>query len=857
MTDLIKASQSDWFKNVLDYIGFAPSRFYLRESCKELSEAIPAQLSVSLLEFGVALRQKLVNPRNMYFSPNHKQKSSYVRAILRGYRLLPDRKLRVSIMERILPLLDDALVAPRLRYTDEVEWDAWLEGSESILEKIDSIREYVSKQNDWAPDRDFDLCVWKSDDAAVKDIEMCKRILVDWQRPSTPHQWQATLRNAVKQGVSRDALDFLINESGLELFSVDDIYDAIAFSGNVELMENYLVLRPETHELSREAFARKGNDDMIRLLVGRFGIYEDILPDWFLRGTPNIDTADFLIQRGADINAKHKGWGYTGFRCLDIAFERGQWDLIDELIERGADLEKMHRVFAGPILKDADRFKKYLLDSRLLENEQDKQLLCASIKNGCLGAIADEIFSRIWDPADPTIVREAFEAILIRLENEGELEDLGPFILRLVSLDPSVLEITSSSGVRIMGILTNPVWRRRWCGSQLQHGSIMGRYVGPVKRAVETFGDDDEESDDDDDDGDFFNRCDYEFFEERLDRLSPDWQASSVDPIEAYAMNALRQSLESMGCDPNLWFAPDCLARELSHLQYGKVIYREKFQELIDHGCQIDAVCGAYTALCHAVGMRSENFEILLEFGASVFKPDNSIPSALCWGARSDMNSLPTIYEHARDKPGFDINAFETDFRWRNEAPIHVAARFGRVRNVGLLLDWGADPDLKTRDLGLTPLMIAPTAFDAGKDLEISRMLIDRKCDVNVRDSMGRTVLFTRIAAGSRDIFEMLIENGADVDVNDDYGTRPIDLALFIMKFQDQIRPDDRSFEFNIAGYRRNSPFPGDRAAILDRLKALSKDPNPKPLYFSDMEFARKYGLDTILYILRKREEEQ
>lgn len=141
MTDLVTASRCEWFPIVLDYIGFAPCRFYLRESCKGLSESISAEFSVSLREFGVALRQKLINPRNMFLSPISARQPSSFLYVSRGYKLIRNRKLRVSIMERTLPLLEDSAMARGLMHSneiDEIEWDAWLEGSEIILSKFES-----------------------------------------------------------------------------------------------------------------------------------------------------------------------------------------------------------------------------------------------------------------------------------------------------------------------------------------------------------------------------------------------------------------------------------------------------------------------------------------------------------------------------------------------------------------------------------------------------------------------------------------------------------------------------------------------------------------------------------------------
>jgi len=91
--------------------------------------------------------------------------------------------------------------------------------------------------------------------------------------------------------------------------------------------------------------------------------------------------------------------------------------------------------------------------------------------------------------------------------------------------------------------------------------------------------------------------------------------------------------------------------------------------------------------------------------------------------------------------------------------PLMQAALYGDVESVRLLLDKGADPNLRN-EAGATALMWAVN------DLEKTRLLLDRGADVNARSEDSRTALL--IAAGqfgSREVVKLLLDRGADINV--------------------------------------------------------------------------------------------
>ena len=101
------------------------------------------------------------------------------------------------------------------------------------------------------------------------------------------------------------------------------------------------------------------------------------------------------------------------------------------------------------------------------------------------------------------------------------------------------------------------------------------------------------------------------------------------------------------------------------------------------------------------------------------------------------------------------------------------AVKHGKMNVVEYLLKQGADPSITDQSNNL-PLHHAADK----RHLEIAKMLIEKKADtINVKGYVGATPLCVASSAGNLDMFQFLLNKGADANILDDNGYLPLHWA--------------------------------------------------------------------------------
>lgn len=113
---------------------------------------------------------------------------------------------------------------------------------------------------------------------------------------------------------------------------------------------------------------------------------------------------------------------------------------------------------------------------------------------------------------------------------------------------------------------------------------------------------------------------------------------------------------------------------------------------------------------------------------------------------------------------GADCNSLGGKHDW---TALMMASAYGETEIVKLLLEHGADAKVR-RARG------AGSALIGAGNAEVARLLVEKGCDVNETNNVGRTPLLAASFPGDRDLVKFLLEKGADPNAKDRDGMTPL-----------------------------------------------------------------------------------
>jgi ankyrin len=218
--------------------------------------------------------------------------------------------------------------------------------------------------------------------------------------------------------------------------------------------------------------------------------------------------------------------------------------------------------------------------------------------------------------------------------------------------------------------------------------------------------------------------------------------------------------------------------RETKQLYYAALC---GFYDLVNHLImkhpeQVNYHCGVHGS--PLVAALSKNYirvaELLLQHGAHAHvRGDPPLCRAIEFPDNTHLEAVQFLLRH-----GAHVNAGRDNIMEDLRTPLHLAAEVGCPEVAQILLNCGADIDLRD-DLGQVPLHLVSTQ-DSGmnkdkgnaedKRLIVAQLLLENGADVNALDDAHDTPLHFASSYGRLKIVRLLLDKGAKANIENDRG---------------------------------------------------------------------------------------
>ena len=158
---------------------------------------------------------------------------------------------------------------------------------------------------------------------------------------------------------------------------------------------------------------------------------------------------------------------------------------------------------------------------------------------------------------------------------------------------------------------------------------------------------------------------------------------------------------------------------------------------------------------------------MLIEYGADVNAQNESLKTALMIAAFYGKLDMVKILR--RQGASYDIKDKS------GCQAIHYVVDGGNIQTLEWMLFDGADVNAKDSILGWTPLI---RAASVNSSYEVAKMLIKFKAKIDTLDKENKNSLLIATINGNLPLVKVLVENGANFDVQNTYGKSLYDLAV-------------------------------------------------------------------------------
>ena len=108
-------------------------------------------------------------------------------------------------------------------------------------------------------------------------------------------------------------------------------------------------------------------------------------------------------------------------------------------------------------------------------------------------------------------------------------------------------------------------------------------------------------------------------------------------------------------------------------------------------------------------------------------------------------------------------------------SPLHLAAIKGDIEVTKLLINEGADIELKDSKHGSTPLLYA---CQNGRTKTV-QTLLENGADINAKSSNGTRAIHFAAQSGKTVIIQLLLQKGLDINCKNNYGETPLYYTMY------------------------------------------------------------------------------
>ncbi|ESO10623.1 hypothetical protein HELRODRAFT_144489, partial [Helobdella robusta] len=162
-----------------------------------------------------------------------------------------------------------------------------------------------------------------------------------------------------------------------------------------------------------------------------------------------------------------------------------------------------------------------------------------------------------------------------------------------------------------------------------------------------------------------------------------------------------------------------------------------------------------------------ESFQVLMEKNARIELENNLVQNVL-HTAVSSTTSNPEIVEKLVEKMKQTCSPFLNSQDIDGNTALHLAGKYSKADLVQLLSD--LDPEIENQD-GETPLHVA-VRYGTIREVEaiLETFYSSKRTNIDHKDELGRSALFTSAENGDVEMFELLLSHGANMTLRNNVG---------------------------------------------------------------------------------------